>query len=326
MSRTKRSRRRNRARGRHALNQHPPQHTHKPTPPPENPPESTPTPAPLVEPKSAPSAPKNPPKNASQTPSEANVQTSRTGSVDAPFDPPKRTIPTQILGMPPRVLAVRFMLVILAVLTLIGIAAWRQSRIPAQWWPAPAGDPATVAREGQRIENSVGEAMTRSRGTEPWTVAVRQEEANAWFEGRLRTWIERQRGEWPASLERVGLRIEDDRLILGASVRKADGDSRVVGVAVEPWIATNGELHLDLHSIRINSLALPGVIAKQRVLDWTRQTIGGESPEYLQLKAAFEGRALIERPAIKLSDGRRVRIERIEIEEGRLLITCTTTN
>jgi hypothetical protein len=210
-----------------------------------------------------------------------------------------------------RAAAVGFVAFLLG-LTILSWIAWRRSwQTPAWWTPTPSPTASKAAAMGEAIEQRVVNEGHRVRGGEPWELTLDEAGVNAWLGTRLFEWMASRTP--PMSLgggvREVRVLMREGRLYAAG---RLDGD-RIVAVGVEPTIDTGGRLALRLTSASVGRLGVP--------VSWAARALEPASRAGL----AVEGGAIVAaEPRVKLADGRRVRIEGVEVSEGMLRVRCRT--
>ena len=246
--------------------------------------------------------------------------------------------------------------VLLILLTLAGagvLTAFLLVRTPPGWWRGL--DPADphVADAAQRVENGAATELTKvrpaavpaigpttgsdERASEPWTIRISSADASAWLAARLRPWLESQDSKfvWPRDVERIEVEFESGRIEIAASLSaNASGNSgrtQVLGAIVRPEIRA-GALWLSATSVSIGRLGLPAswlLRSPANPGEPSSRTFlpdslfrAGRASDFLE--ALGGSRPVMKEPTLRLSDGRRVRIEKLDPHDGALDITCRT--
>lgn len=233
-----------------------------------------------------------------------------------------------------RVLAVGLLVLAGVVAACLGTAWWLSAQSPSWWAPADARDPA-VQRLAEALENGTITTMNQVRpGGGPWAMAVTEHAANAWLAARLRPWLVSQAGldRWPPGVDRVMVRFEPGVVRLGVELLEA-GRRRVLSVAFTPEARAGpapsqgprgGELWIEPTWVHVGRLPLPagwvlsGAVGTGAHLPADLAALP-QTPALLQ---ALRGLAPVVRAAsVRLPDGRRLLLEGVRAEEGRLVIT-----
>ena len=244
---------------------------------------------------------------------------------------------------------------------IVGIGAWRGavmlSRATPGWWSAIDPTNKQVAAAALRVENGAATQLTRIRQTDPgtagsvpWTIKLTSADANAWLAARLRPWLESQADGafiWPKELEGVEVRFDGGRILVGARVHDKQagggpGPSRVVTASLRPEFREDGALWLPATGMTIGRLYVPPSWMLARAKPRARSGVGRVSagfagtdaereeslanlPELRDVVEAIGGKVPVMRlPIIKIGDGRRVRIVKLEPEDDALYMTFQT--
>ncbi len=227
-------------------------------------------------------------------------------------------------------------LVLVALCALAALVAWGLStRTPAWWRTLNPADPATLTR-ARALENGAVSLLTEPRSAAPWAVRITEADASAWLACRLPEWTASQSDlTWPPQVVQVQVRFAPAGILLAALIRAGADPPRLYSARLRPAISSAGDLSLTATSVGINSLRLPAAL----MLDpgpagapgrWLRTH--DALPESLRARAdlpalvsAILGQAPLTRaPAIRLADGRRVRILAALCTDGALELTCRT--
>ena len=224
---------------------------------------------------------------------------------------------------------------------LIGAALAQE---PPSWWRViDAKDPALAAK-AQLIENGAATQLTKIRAAgdgqalgPPWTIALKAEDANAWLATRLGRWLESQgdaKVRWPKELGQVQVAFDDGMVTLAASVHaggaKSGSQAQVLSASLRPELRPDGSLWMPAQSVGLGRLALPAAWmlspagdAKMNVAEVPESI--RELPQTKDLLKVMTGEIAAMRTAtVKIGDGRRVRLLKLESRGGVLLITCQT--
>ncbi|MBC7835087.1 MAG: hypothetical protein H7Y88_08290 [Phycisphaerales bacterium] len=235
------------------------------------------------------------------------------------------------------------------VLSVALAGSWWLARTEPGWWPDLEPADAEVASLAGAVEKGAAAELqnvrpTSSGSSEPWTVYLTTEEANAWLCARLPQWLANQSRSfrWPGELGSVQIDFREGVIAVGAEVSvsrlgaeggrggsagNGRGTPQIVSALFEPSVDASGALWLRTRRVHLGRLPVP-----------TSWALGGgasvaeglaralkQSPETARVLDALSGRAPIaSETIIRLADGRRVRVQQIRSEEGRLVVTCST--
>lgn len=218
---------------------------------------------------------------------------------------------------------------------LIAWAATSSARRAPEWWRSTSlDDPATRA-VGEEVENGVVSHLYLARpassegASDPWTLALKAGDANAWLNTRLRSWLAGadERFEWPEDIRDVQVDFDEGRVRVGARVR-ATGGERVFSATIRPELRDDGSLWTPAERLHIGRLPIPAGWVLDNASSSESELLPTELvmlPETSHLLDAFEGvQPLRANPSIDLGDGRRVRILAIRSRDGWLEVTCRT--
>ncbi|MBM4107342.1 MAG: hypothetical protein FJ255_00755 [Phycisphaerae bacterium] len=207
------------------------------------------------------------------------------------------------------------------------------------WFDPPGPDDGDARRIAQAVQGVVLTELTAVRATdpvrtpddrgwasEPWGLSLGHEEANAWLATLLPRWLANQ--EWGGAAESVEVaqvRFRGSSVDLGVRVRSGE-TTRVLSARFRPFVDKEGGLWIPAERLAIGRLPIP--------LDWASGQARRAADRYLprgsagdpkaralvaRLLGALDGRTPItEVPAIRLEDGRRVRLLSLSVENGTL--------
>jgi len=230
-----------------------------------------------------------------------------------------------------------FTTVLTAVILVIALARAR----PAWWTPLSLEDPA-VAQGAEILENAVVSqtSLVRPSATaplaagvswqsDPWSVAISQSDANAWLIARLPRWLANQDRtfEWPANTGPVQLYFRETQLRVGLRIVK-DGREQIVAATATPTLDESGALWLNDCKLHAGRLGLPS--------EWSQSILRSSVQSYIPPAIADSDKSakaldiltgkvpLIRDASLRLGDGRRVRLLKIVVRDGRVELTCRT--
>jgi hypothetical protein len=221
------------------------------------------------------------------------------------------------------------------------------ARTAPSWWRRYTLDD-DLRSHATRVENAAVSQLTRARPADPawspaqdgepwrserWSIAIREEDANAWLTGRLRNWIagDDALDVWPEGLDQPQVRFENGAMRLGAKLTFQKGE-RVVSAAIRPEFREDGSLWVRTDWVHIGRLPLPAgpmlAHANSTIRDELPEGIGESVSEDAEAAGFFEmlrGDApLSMNPTLRLDDGRAVRLLDLRLKEGRIEIDCQT--
>jgi hypothetical protein len=211
---------------------------------------------------------------------------------------------------------------------------------PAWWRTVLREDPATILlAEGaeRRLINAAHDDERIPLKLQPdgswksdtWFVEVRSAEVNAWLNVRLPMFLASQKDEfhWPADVSDVQVEFHEDRITIGARVRAGDRH-QVLTATLAPQLDEQGRLFMPARSVNLGRLTIPAAWVLQPIRANAETYIPAQLrklPETEVLFRAFEGdQALLQRALVRLEDGRRIRILKVEPRDGKLVVMCRT--
>lgn len=283
----------------------------------------------------------------------ADVSTPSSTPADAPptSQPDPASLPTRRRSRRIAV-AAGFILVTIGTAAVLMALALTQEN-PRWWVRVNPTDPATIAT-AERVENGITSALTEVRAanntpdksaqpaTAAWQVFITTEQANAWLNVRLKRWLADQAEQgnlefrWPESVGQLQVSFQHGRIHVGAVVTQpgsaagAEPKTQTLAAALRPHFGDDGSLWMTAERIEIGRLPVPAgwvlrsaANTQKKVADVSNEL--ARQPQTERVLAAFRGeRPVLTRPAVKLADGRRVRIVAIEPADDKLVITCMT--
>ncbi len=226
--------------------------------------------------------------------------------------------------------------VLLMTLVVVIAAGYRLTTQTPQWWTAIDPTDVQVIEQAERVENSLTTELSRADRegsaddqvwrSEPWTIHLSSDEANAWLNARLPRWAENRLEdfEWPVDVRSIQVAFEPGSVRLGASVRLDERD-RVLSAQLTPRVDDDGSVWLDLGWMYLGRLPVPaGFLLDTDLIGFAPKSVANDR-ELAELTDALAGRhPIASEPVISLADGRRVRIVSMELSEGELILTCQT--
>ena len=166
--------------------------------------------------------------------------------------------------------------------------------------------------------------------SDPWSVAMSEQQANAWLASRLPEWVENS-GEltgWPDEVTDLQVDFDAPYLRIGVRVIDKDGRARVLSATLRPELRGDGSLWLEADWVHVGRLSIPA--------DWVLGEAEARADELLPagLRDLPESRAffrrlageapVVERPLWRLPDGRQVRLIALQAGHDKLIVTCRT--
>lgn len=209
-------------------------------------------------------------------------------------------------------------------------------RAPAWWRSVRRSDP-RLAQVGEQVEQGVWnqlhavrpESASQGAPGEPWRVSLKSADANAWLNTRLEMWIANQYEEapWPEQVSEVQVHFGEGDVLVGARLATSDGP-RYLSARIRPRLEADGSLWIPAHWVYVGRLGIPAepVLhqAWQDGLEVIPESVR-DLPETRALFEALRGRAPIVRDAaVRLGDGRVVRLLSFRTRDGRLEVACRT--
>jgi len=242
-----------------------------------------------------------------------------------------------------RIISAGVVLVGLFTLIILGGVALARST-PTWWAEAPTAalgvpTPQEVER-GEILENLIINRLYSPEGTRnlagnvEWAVSLPEDDVNAWLNTRLPKWLNNQSDKpvWPVEVSRVVVRFEDGVIRLGARTVRADTPQIYAATIILSLVHTDrpggGELWLRTPWLWIGRLPVPsgwlvGRLRSDPARDLPKHL--SHLPQTRTFVDALAGEApIVGRVALRLEDGRRVRVTRAEVREGRLSVWCVT--
>ncbi len=234
------------------------------------------------------------------------------------------------------------------VLSVLGVIGWMvigsmTSSAPTWWRHTDASDPSTITR-ANNLEAAISRHVTKVRAegsgdsqdeapgvwmTDPWSVALKSEDANAWLNVRLPVWLagENENFVWPEEVSDLQVQFDAPYVRLGAKVR-VRGKDQFVSATLTPELRDDGSLWVKADWVHLGRLPIPAswVLgeAEARIDDIIPEELRNlpEARSFFRVMAGIE--PVAERPVVKLPDRRQVRLLRLEADKGWVKITCQT--
>lgn len=230
------------------------------------------------------------------------------------------------------------MLVLFVVFLVGSLAAYVLSRQAPSWWRViDLRDPA-LAQRGQAVENDLSTELSRLRAgavrgapAASWQISIDTTAANAWLNTRLASWAESRGdvapGSWPREIVEVQVDFQDGLVLLAVKLL-VDGSEQVFSADLRAEVREDGSLWLEAQEMALGRLPLPaswvlGMARGEGPVTMPRSISGSAGVQHVARALGGE-RALMARSELKLPDGRRVKILKMEPAGGRLVVTCVT--
>ena len=211
----------------------------------------------------------------------------------------------------PRTRRRRIIAVVAAGVAALALIAAGLVLIGPGWW-SPATDDPQVAIRGNAVEQGIASTVTRVRqDAAPWGFAIGEDDVNDWLASRLDPWLAHDdRFRLPTGWTDPRIRFDDDLIRL--AVRSPAG--LVVVLDLVPRLESTAVV-LDLGGTSMGRLPVPAFLSDP-MLPASLSVEGGPDPTesgFLVMPRSFE-----------LGDGRRIRIEDLEVVAGEMGIRFQT--
>jgi len=187
----------------------------------------------------------------------------------------------------------------------VGVLAWVSFQPPSWYVPPDFADPA-VARLADRAEYRLNEELHKIRPQdEVWRIRIGDDAMNAWLSGRLEGWLTHDQNiELPSEIHKPQLHITDGGIWTYANVEIADGSPRPLGIKWWIWIDEKF-VFVEPIAVRLGNLPLPMALFKKQIAKLKEKLIDIDA-------------------AIPLLDDRNVVVQHIALENGAIVLTCST--
>lgn len=215
-------------------------------------------------------------------------------------------------------------LLLVASITVAVLTAITLARDTPTWWRDAEFNTAQVEDLARRVEIAIVEHVHKPR-TESniWRVAVDVDQANAWLNAKLPSWVESRELEWPEKVEQVQADFNDGTITLGAKLNK-DAASQIVAASFQLEVRDDGALWIKQPRARAGRLDLPSGWTVGKLREWLPPELeDSEAMDRVLVALAGDG-PLFDEARLKLGDGRIVRMLRISSKDNRLLIEAVT--
>ncbi len=234
------------------------------------------------------------------------------------------------------------------VLSLLGVTVWvivgSMTSIAPEWWRRTDASDARTIERANMLEAAISRHVTKVRqegvdtphgendapwATDPWSVALKSEDANAWLNVRLPVWLagENEHFRWPDEVTDLQVQFDAPHVRLGAKIR-VRGKEQYLSATLTPDLREDGSLWVKADWVHLGRLPIPA----SWVLGGAEARMDEIIPEELrnlpQARSFFRVMAGIEpvaeRPVVRLPDRRLVRLLKLKADKGWVEITCVT--
>lgn len=218
----------------------------------------------------------------------------------------------------------RILLIAIVLLVVAGLVLWRVTMSPPSWYRPPDVRDAAVAELAEKVEfRLVEEAQKVRPKAEQWSLRVRENQINSWLAVRLPKWIAHHGdSDWASRAGTPQIRLEPGTI--SVAVPMLEGAlSRTVVVSVQPHM-NDGALQARLSRVALGGMSLPGEpLANLLRMAGPLIPKSVDSQKVTEILHLLDGQHPID-PVFKLSDGRRVRVLQLRIDDGLLEFTAET--
>ena len=183
-------------------------------------------------------------------------------------------------------------------------ALWWLGSSPPMWWSPPAASDSDADRRARELEANLTAEIHRIRPAgEPWAVALRDTDVNAWLAIRLPAWRDFDASiPWPPDAG-----VAQVRFLPGQVQVAIDCEGTIWSAVVEPAVAADRVACPPTHG-GVGALPIPyGASLALDLLQGGTDAAARGSPR-----------------TFRLGDGRIVEIADIEVREGELLLQFVT--
>jgi len=206
------------------------------------------------------------------------------------------------------------------VLGAMGVMAYRRAMAEPGYWQIVDTTDEAVARDSGDFEQWITSQFSKQRPSgEPWQIELTEADINKWLATRLPSWAANQAVAIPDWLAHPMVAIENQRIIVACEVNRA-GQRLILTLAYRPVTGETGV-----------ALKLAGVyLGKQKIASNGEQLL--DRLRALGAAGDLDGdeadvlRERIDRVALagSLGDGRTVRVKKISLSDGGMVLTCVT--
>lgn len=217
--------------------------------------------------------------------------------------------------------AIGALMTLAAAFTVAAIVAVAMALAEPAWWSRARVAGAQAALVAEEVERGVSNALHRGRPLgEPWMVAIEQNDANAWIADRLPMWLANQGVRRPEQFPEVRVAFDEGRIRIGFKRRDSE---RMATVSLRPRIdERDGTLWTPATGLSVGRLRLPSSLLRERGLEQVPEPY--RDTEGAKTAAATLSGEIAAPSEVRLADGRLVRVTGVQVEEGRLVLTCVT--
>lgn len=207
-----------------------------------------------------------------------------------------------------------------AAVVVLGVVTYlRVQAVPDYWQVVEVADQ-NVNREAGEFEQWVSSQLTKQRPSgEPWQIELTEADINKWLAIRLPSWTANQEVEIPDWLAHPMMSIEKDRIVGACQITREEGEF-IFSAAYKPK-----------YDEAAMALQLDGVYLGTQKVAGSGEQLMGRLERVMDFSAFDEKnieawREKIERIVMdaKLGDGRTVQVIRIDLSDGKMVLTCTT--
>lgn len=210
--------------------------------------------------------------------------------------------------------------VVVVAVAIYGVSVYRRFAATPTYWTVVDTTQPNVARDAAEFEKWLSTQLTKYRPqTETWRIELSAEEVNKWLATRLAEWASNQSVDLPDWLGHPMVAIEPDRLLLAAELRQADA-AHIVSVAYAPAASTD-PVAMELRGIYIGELKVADSAGE--LFDLVRRFAGDGALDERQV-AEWQGQLQTVRLEGRLGDGRTVKVTDVQLDAGKLVLTCQT--
>lgn len=189
--------------------------------------------------------------------------------------------------------------------------------------------PPDAAERAAALERGGARALSEPReGSQPWTIAISEPDANAWLTHRMKRWAENREIDAASLTTADGkdippprVHFDRGRIRLGVEI-----NGRVIGFSTVPAVESDALFCREPRFFmgRLELSAAQSAALASTLTARLGPGITNENREFVE--ALLEGSTPLFQPAtFPLDDGRTISVLRIVVEDDRLLFTCQTS-